>query len=258
MRRSDFGQRFLTLSSVAKKIVVSCGCGSQDEVLEIGPGHGELTQYYLGKVAKTYLIEIDSKLCESLQQKWGGRKDAEIIRADFRKLDLNNLPLRTPPIILSNLPYYASKPILAKILNWSYYKRAVLMLQKELAERIFAQAGSSSFGALSLFFQMKAQGEMLFDVAPEAFSPKPKVTSTVIRIEPKNYPASAEDKAKIERLIRLAFKHRRKTLLNNLASSVGSKAKIEEILRGSNIASAARPQEINLDAYAMLSRRLIV
>ena len=114
-----FGQHFLVSQDIAKKIVAACDLQESDELIEIGPGHGELTQHHIGKASLTYLIEIDPKLCAQLNQRWGTRKNVKIIQADFRNFDINSLALKGNPIILSNLPYYASKPILAKILSWS-------------------------------------------------------------------------------------------------------------------------------------------
>lgn len=252
------GQHFLKIPSLAKKIVAACEPEDSDEILEIGPGHGELTQHYIGKTAQAYLIEMDPGLCLALKKKWGRRDNIKIIQADFRKFDLKTPPFKDSPIILSDLPYYASKPILAKILNWGKYKRAILMLQKELASRILAQAGDSDFGALSLFFQMKARGEILFDVGPENFYPKPRVVSSVIKIEPKKFEGAVQEKENLEKLIRLAFAQRRKTLLNNITPLVGSKTKAEETLHEIGLNSTVRPQEISLATYAVLSKKLLV
>lgn len=252
-----FGQHFLASRETAQKIVAACDLKADDEVLEIGPGHGELSEHYIGKVSQTYLVEIDPKLHARLNQKWGDRADVKILLADFRNFAIDSLVFQNDPIIVSNLPYYASKPILAKILAWSKYKRAVLMMQKELIERILAQPGDSSRGALSLFFQMKATGETVLELGREAFRPPPKVKSAVIKIEPKASPYSEQDQAKIENLIRLAFRHRRKTLINNLAALNMPKNILGSALENLQVPLKARAQDISLTTYAALARMLI-
>ncbi len=252
-----FGQHFLASKEIAQKIVAACDLKPEDEVLEIGPGHGELSEHYIGKVSQAYLVEIDPKLHAKLDQKWGGRKDTKIIHADFRDFAIDSLAFRNNPVIVSNLPYYASKPILAKILAWAKYKRAVLMMQKELIERILAQPGDSNCGALSLFFQMKATGTTVLELGREAFRPPPKVKSSVIKIEPKASPYSRQDQAKIENLIRLAFRHRRKTLVNNLAALNIPKNILENALDNLRVPLKARAQDISLDTYAALARMVI-
>lgn len=249
-----WGQHFLADPGVAKKIVEACQFQPNDEVLEIGPGHGELTRHYLGKVSRAILLEIDPRLSDSLKEKWGSRSDTQIINADFRHFDLNDLKLASPPVILSDLPYYASKPILAKILKLQKYKKAVLMIQKELAQRLFSQARDSDFSALSLFFQMEARGKILFDVGPECFKPRPKVTSSLIEIKPLNF--TLPNKEALENLVKIAFRHRRKMLVNNLSALGRPKKDIKDFIEGAGISLNARPQEINLETYARLAQKL--
>lgn len=256
MSRQLWGQHFLVNPNIQKAIVDACRLGSQDQVLEIGPGHGELTQWYIDKTEGATLIEVDSRLHALLRQKWGQGREVNIIAADIRKLSLESIPFKEPPVVVSNLPYYCSKPALEKILNWAYYKRAVIMIQRELAWRLLAAAGNTHRSASSLLFQRRAQGRLLFEVLPQHFKPAPEVASAVIEFVPKKQNTSTPTYAKLRHLIRAAFLSRRKTILNNLRRLEPrlNPQDLKTLLDQAQIKHQARAQEIELENFESLAQ----
>lgn len=253
-----WGQHFLISKDVQKKIVEACQITPKDEILEIGPGQGELTQHYLNQVSRAVLIEIDPELCRRIKNRWPNASHLEILQKDFRTLDASALLFHQKPIVLSDLPYYASKPVLRKILEWRAYKQAILTFQKEVALRLTAKASDSHYGALSVITQLEATVEKLFDIEPRNFRPPPKIVSTVVKIVPQPYPPSLEKRAKLYPFIRICFAQKRKTLVNNLHCHLKQipKKKIEEILENCSISPTARAQEINLNSFDLLADKL--
>ncbi|MBI4669880.1 MAG: ribosomal RNA small subunit methyltransferase A [Elusimicrobia bacterium] len=251
-----WGQHFLRSPETSVRIVEAAAIQAGDCVLEIGPGHGELTRHYAGRAAEAFLLEIDPILVQRLSCRWSAQKGrVKIIEGDARKFDFKTLAFSKPPVVLGNLPYYASKPILSKLLDWGGFDRAVIMLQLELCQRLLAQAGSSNYSALSVLFQLRASGgRMAMILEPEAFQPSPKVKSALICFSPNKSAAGFDC---LEKILRAAFFSRRKKLINSLAKSLPDfdKKNLAEIISSVGISPEARPQDVSPKSYVELGRR---
>ncbi len=205
------GQHFLIRGSVLERIAAAACPAREQLVVEIGPGRGALTEKLLARADRVVAVELDSGLASGLR----ARLPAEVIHADVLQTDLAQWG---PAVIAGNLPYYISSPILEKVLPL-YPKRAVFLLQKEVAERLVARPGSRSYGYLTVATALYARARLLFDVKPAAFRPPPNVDSAVVLLEPR--PALVADPAGFLRFAGLSFRHKRKTLRNNLAGVYG-------------------------------------
>lgn len=207
------GQNFLVDDNIARKIIKHFELKSSDTVLEIGPGRGALTKHLAGFCKKYYGIEIDKSIADSLKIKYGDK--GKIINEDFLEYDLNKF--KKPIKIIGNLPYNIASEILFKL--FEHNKKiisAVLMVQKEFAKRIIAKPNSKEYGILSVQSQVFSKPEILFNVPPTVFFPKPKVQSSVIKLDFQNLDTSLISKECFKEVVRTAFGKRRKTLKNSL------------------------------------------
>jgi 16S rRNA (adenine1518-N6/adenine1519-N6)-dimethyltransferase len=209
-----YGQHFLSRKSILDRIA-EAACGERvPRVIEIGPGKGALTESLLDRADKVVAIEVDPHLVHYLHQKFRDPIEQgrlEVIEGDVLKTNFEGA------VIVGNLPYYITSPILEKVFalgeSWS---RAVFMMQTEVAERLAAKPGTRDFGYLSVQTQVHAQPEILFAVPRDAFRPPPKVDSAVVRLERRSLPEVA-DPASFLKFASMCFRHKRKTLRNNLA-----------------------------------------
>jgi 16S rRNA (adenine1518-N6/adenine1519-N6)-dimethyltransferase len=253
--RQKWGQNFLTDEKVCRKIVDAVGAGPKDRVLEIGPGKGALTRFLVGRVASLTAVELDSGLAAALMRRWSHLPGTEVVVADFLKWPLPERPeggLR----VVSNLPYSAAGAIIQRLLDWPAWDEAVLMVQKEVAVRISARPGSSDAGILSLAVQAKAEVSLLFDVGPKAFSPPPKVTSTVLRLKRLLRPRIT-DEAAFFRVVHAAFHQRRKTLANSISHGLElEKPRVEAALKELGVDPAARAEMVGVEIYDKLGMLL--
>jgi 16S rRNA (adenine1518-N6/adenine1519-N6)-dimethyltransferase len=253
--RQKWGQNFLADADAARRIVEALGPENTERVLEIGPGKGALTQWLMGKSAGLTLVELDAELARVLQSRWGGLNQFDLIRQDFLKWPLPDWPERSVAVI-SNLPYSAANAILRRLLDWSAWKRAVVMVQREVADRIVAAPDTPAYGLLSLAVQGKARVQKLFDVSPRAFRPPPKVTSTVLRLEPLPRPLIVQEE-KFFKTARAAFSQRRKMLLNSLAGGLDlEKSAVLPALERAGLDPARRPQTLTLEEFNRLAEAL--
>jgi len=216
-----FGQHFLRDLSILERIAdAACPEGEEELVLEIGPGRGALTRYLLGRAKRIVAVELDPAMVSHLTQFFGGEEKLEVRHQDFLNADLTEF---APCVIAGNLPYYISSPIASKVFAAAgVWKRAVFLVQKEVAVRMAAPHGNRDYGYLSVLTQVHSTATVLFTVPASAFSPPPKVESAVILLEPK-----VVDKVAATRFLRFAsraFAHKRKTLRNNLAPFFGKAA----------------------------------
>jgi 16S rRNA (adenine1518-N6/adenine1519-N6)-dimethyltransferase len=215
-----FGQHFLARKSILERIA-SAACGEGEPVvIEIGPGKGSLTECLLAHASKVIAIEVDPYLVHYLRQKFRDALSSEhlvLIEGDVLKTDLAAFG---PAVIAGNLPYYITSPILEKIFELSdAWTRAVFLVQAEVAARLAASPGNRDFGYLSVETQLYSKPEILFSVARTAFHPPPKVDSAVVQMEPR--PDEFGDREGILRFAASCFRHKRKTLRNNLAPLYG-------------------------------------
>ncbi|MBI4425443.1 MAG: ribosomal RNA small subunit methyltransferase A, partial [Elusimicrobia bacterium] len=255
--RARYDQHFLADPAAADRIVAAAAPSAGERVLEVGPGRGILTERLLAAGARVLAVEIDERLAAELSARLQGRENFELRRADFLELELAALP--APVKIVSNLPYSVATPILQHLLPWPGWTEAVLMFQKEVAERIQAGPGSRDYGVLSVSVALFAEASRVFDLGRYAFRPPPKVESSVVRLRRLPRPRAPEGLApeSILRVAKAAFSQRRKMAANPLASVLGfSRETVAAALTRTGIAPQARAEDISLDQYSRLTLAL--
>ncbi len=251
MSRQRLGQHFLAKGSILERIARAACRDREPLVIEIGPGRGSLTKKLLDNADRVIAIEIDGELVEALRGKFRDESRLTVIHADALETDLGSWGAAA---VAGNLPYYAATPIIEKTLsNATSLRRAVFLVQKEVAARLVAQPGTRDYGYLSVQTQLLAEAEVLFDVPPSAFHPPPKVISTVIRLRPRNRAAELRinDTARFLDFVKLCFHQKRKTLRNNLAGAYG-----KESFNGRPEAGK-RAEELTLPEFAELYLRFV-
>ena len=217
--RKRFGQHFLSDEAVLQQIERVVGLRAADRVLEIGPGHGALTDLLIHEPRVYKAVEIDRDLVPLLRAR---HPSLAVINADILKVNFADvLDAGEPWRVIGNLPYNISSPLLGAMTEFvrSYPDRVAdmhFMLQREMAERLAAQPGTKAWGRLSVMVQLQFKVEFLFDVAPQSFTPPPRVWSSVIRLLPRNLIPDDIDVALLDRVVRMAFSGRRKRLSNSL------------------------------------------
>ena len=251
MSRQRLGQHFLIQGSALHR-VASAACPDHEPlVIEIGPGRGALTERLLDRADRVVAIEIDSQLVQFLREKFRDEPRLTLIQADALETDLGQWG---DAAVAGNLPYYAATPIIEKTLALgARLRRAVFLVQKEVAARLAARPGTRDYGYLTVKTQFLAEVKALFDVRPSAFRPPPKVDSTLVRLEPHDRAAELgiAGTAQFLAFTSLCFRQKRKTIRNNLAATYGKDA-----LSGLP-ESGKRAEELTLEQFADLYHRLI-
>lgn len=256
------GQNFLTQRWVPERIAQDSGVDGSCGVLEIGPGFGPLTQELCLRAGKVVALEVDTTLAPVLAETVGGFANLEILYLDALKAELPALVREKfaglKPLACANLPYYITSPILTKLLESRCFSAITVMVQKEVAQRICAGAGTSDYSAFSILCQYYAAPELLFDVPASCFIPQPKVTSAVVRLLPREAPAEIENEALFFRTVRASFAMRRKTLLNGLSAGFGelSRAELTQLLTACGIDPAVRGETLDIPAFARIANAL--
>lgn len=248
------GQNFLTDESVMEAIVDGLGTTKDDTVVEIGPGVGVLTGLAADRCGKLVAIELDDRLIPILHENLAGYFNVEIVHGDVLKTDLKQFS--DNPVILGNLPYYITTPILMKFIEEDVpLKAAVFMIQKEVAEKLVAAPGKQNYGVLAVIMQQFFDISYVVEVPPEAFLPAPKVTSQVVRLVPSEERRMAlSDKAQFIVLVKKAFSQRRKTLGNSLIGWKGmDKAAVAAWLSENGIDPQRRPETLTPEEFTKLS-----
>lgn len=244
--KKSLGQNFLRDESVVRRIVDALDLTERDTVVEIGPGTGALTRHLIERAGRIIAVEFDRDLITGLEREFGRSGKFELVNADALQLDLDRLSDDKVKVI-GNLPYNVATPILQRLAAQRENLAAmVLMFQREVVERITAEPGTKQRGYLSVLSQNAFAAEKLFDVAPTAFAPVPKVWSSVVRFIPK--PATP-DEAVFLRLVSIAFAHKRKTLLNNLKVSVPHAT---DAIAAAGIDGIRRAETLSLDEWRSL------
>jgi 16S rRNA (adenine1518-N6/adenine1519-N6)-dimethyltransferase len=256
--KKRFGQHFLVSPTVLAGILRLAELAADDVVVEIGAGTGTLTEALASRVGRLLALELDRDLIAPLRQRFADRPQVEIMHADALTFDFDQLP--APIKAVANLPYGTAVAILTRLLSQrSRLHCAVIMLQREVAERLYALPGTKAYGSLTLLAQWYATVDKGFHVPPSAFSPPPKVMSTVVRIIPRPTPPLAvQDEAWLFRVIHAAFGQRRKTLTNALRHALPSieSAILRQILANNGIAPNRRGETLTLTEFARLSDAL--
>jgi 16S rRNA (adenine1518-N6/adenine1519-N6)-dimethyltransferase len=253
--KPKLGQNFLVSPSAPRAIVEALGDLSQATVLEIGPGRGVLTSLLAPRAQRLIAVEVDPALAAALQQSFPGTS-VEILCRDILNLDLTELAAERGASlqVIGNLPYYISSPILMHLFaHNAAIDRAVLMLQREVAERIEAPPGSSAYGLLSATAQMHATVENLFTLPPDAFAPPPEVYSTVFRLTMRpRFDELGVERTRFLSFLRQVFAQKRKTLVNNLRAAGYSPSVIEAAFEQCGVEPQVRAEVLPLEAMACL------
>ena len=254
--KKKYGQNFLVDKNIIKKIISAVNIKKDDIIIEIGAGLGALTQYFLC-AKKIIAIEIDGDLIGVLQKKFDTNKNFELINGDILKLNLEKITHDYKNIkIVSNLPYYISTAIITKCLYLENLKSLTIMIQKEVAERIFAVPSTKAYGSLSILSQYFAKPEIITNVSPNCFIPKPNVESIVLNMIMRKDKGYCHQEL-LFKVVRHAFSKRRKTLINCLDNFNGlSKNKIAYVLSEINLDKNIRGESLTLDKFIELSDKL--
>ena len=263
--QKKYGQNFLIDTHVLDKIIRSAEISQEDMVLEIGPGIGTMTQYLACAAGKVIAVEIDRALIPILEDTLDGYDNVRIINGDILKIDLAKLVEEEnggrPIKVVANLPYYITTPIIMSLFEGHVPLRSItVMVQKEVAERMQAVPGTKDYGALSLAVQYYSRPEVVANVPPNCFIPRPNVGSAVIRLTRYGTPpVQAADPGKLFTVIRASFNQRRKTLANSLGNAPGlsaSRERVAGILEEMGLPAMIRGEALTLEQFAELSDRL--
>ena len=278
--KPKLGQHFLASDSFAAQIVDALGDVSQNTVLEIGPGRGVLTSLLARRTRRLIAVELDRVLAAQLRLRFGMFPNVEVIEADILSIDFDSLfgpkpGLRRPGIefrpepakVIGNLPYYITSDILLRLFDYSkYFETIVILVQREVADRIAAEPGSRDYGLLSATAQLYARVEKLFTLPPGAFSPPPKVHSTALRltIAPRRKELGLDGDGRLEEgsasdgfidFLKLSFGQKRKTLWNNLKANY-PEPRLRAALAQARVKPTARAETLTLEESAALFRAL--
>ena len=220
------GQNFLIDPSVPRRIADSSGATADTLALEVGPGVGCLTSELAQRAGKVVAIELDNALRGVLSETLGGYDNVEVVWGDAAKIDLAAIVRERAgalrPIVCANLPYSVTTPLIAAFIDAGCFESITVMIQREVAQRLAAAPGTPDYGAFGVFVNWHCEVNKLFDVPPECFMPRPKVTSSVVTLTPrKTPPCPVNDPALMRRCVRAAFSQRRKTLSNALTNGLG-------------------------------------
>lgn len=266
--RKRFGQHWLQSEKVLQKILTAAAIAPTDRILEIGPGTGILTESLVAAAATVVAVEVDRDLCQRLGDRFGSAENFYLVEGDFLELDLAAILSQRPsygqPLpnkVVANIPYYITGPILEKLLgslahpNPEPYDTIVLLVQREVAERIYSQPGSRTFGALSVRMQYLAECRLVCPVPAKAFQPPPKVDSAVVQITPRPLETPAKDPQFLEQLVKQGFSSKRKMLRNNLKGEL-DRDLLTTTMSALEISPQARAEDLSVGQWVALANRL--
>jgi 16S rRNA (adenine1518-N6/adenine1519-N6)-dimethyltransferase len=259
-KRQRLGQHFLKNPRVLDRIAAAVAPGASDLVLEIGPGPGDLTERLCAAAGRVVAIEKDADLVRGL----AGRAlpNLTLVEGDALELDwapiLESAPAGWTAKVAGNLPYSISTPLLFKILEArARFAEAVVLIQKEVADRLAAKPGGKAYAPLSILFQLHLEVRVLLKVAPGSFAPPPKVDSALVSLRPRPAPLFAlDDEAGFRELLRTAFAQRRKTLHNGLIRHGLSGEAASDAISGLGLPAMARPEELSIELWVRLFNAL--
>jgi len=259
------GQNFLTADWIPQEIAAACGADGSHGVLEVGPGVGCLTRELCQRAAAVVSVELDRSLLPVLAETMADAENFQLINEDILKLDIPAAADRyfsgLTPLVCANLPYNITTPALRVLVEADRFETITVMVQKEVAQRIAAPAGASDYGAFSVYMQYHTEPELLFDVPPDCFLPRPKVTSAVVRCRTRTAPPVAPVCGKdfFFQTVRAAFALRRKTLRNSLSSVFGGQLDREQIagvIEDCGFPPSVRGETLGMKEFAALADRL--
>ena len=250
--KKSLGQHFLKDKNIASMIIETAEIKKDDVIVEIGPGKGILTFLMAELAGEVIAIEIDQGLVEELREHTSSYPNLTIVEADALRFPFERIGTKFK--VVANLPYYISTPILFRLMELSSQLVSMtIMLQKEVAARIVASPNSKDYGILSIAVQFYAIPTIAFDIPPAAFYPAPEVDSTVLKIIPRERPAvSVRNENLFWAIIKSAFSHRRKTLLNSLSMTGIKKDVLERILGKAEIDPSVRPENVSMEEWGRI------
>lgn len=258
--KKDWGQNFLGDEGLLADIAAACRLTADDTVVELGAGLGHLTRALAATGAKVVAVERDRDLVKVLQEELKALPNVKVVAANAADLDFEAVACASRPVVAGNLPYQLSSPILFEVLaQRARVKRAVFLLQKEVAERIAAPPGGREYGLLSVLLQAFATVEVAFEVGAHRFHPPPKIDSAVAVLELLEKPAAeVRDFERFKQVVKAAFAQRRKTLLNSLKSGrlVDDPAALVAALQRAGIDGMRRAETLSPQEFAALEREL--
>lgn len=249
--RKRFGQNFLQDGSIIHRLVKTINPAADDIMVEIGPGQGALTAPLLERLNRLHAVELDRDLVPLLNTRFSA-KGLEVHEADALKFNFSCLMLDKPLRVVGNLPYNISTPLLFHLITYQEKIRDMhFMLQLEVVDRLSAQPGNKNYGRLSVITQYYCQVDKLFHVPPEAFNPPPKVISAIVRLVPRKFPFQAEDTGLFERIVKVSFAQRRKTLRNNLKQILTSE-ELDSLQQDLGL----RPEQLSVGDFVALANEI--
>lgn len=264
--RKRFGQHWLRDPQILNQILAASDLSKTDCILEIGPGQGVLTKGLVPFTKAVVAVEVDRDLVRKLQQQFQATDRFHLIEGNFLDIDLaaalTDYPqFQSPNKVVANIPYYITGPILEKLLgrihqpNPHPYESIVLLVQKEVAERLYAQPGTKAFNGLSVRVQYLAECELICPVPAKAFKPVPKVESAVIRLRPRPFPQQPKDSKFLDTLLKQGFSQKRKMLHNNLQGLV-ERQQLHEIFEALAINTKVRAEQLSIENWIDLSNSI--
>ena len=264
--KKKFGQNFLTDHNILTKITETADLSKEVNVIEIGPGIGSLTQYLLEEAAEVMAFEIDKSLIPILEETMAPYDNFTLVSEDILKVDLlseiqkfknPNLPIK----VVANLPYYITTPILMHLIESKIpFSEFVVMMQKEVADRIAARPKTKAYGSLSIAVQYYMEASVAFIVPRTVFIPTPNVDSAILKMVRREEPlVEVEDEEWFFKTMHSSFVHRRKTLMNNMQAAFGedSKPEIEKLLAQAEISPTIRGEALSIEEFAKLADALL-
>lgn len=258
----SLGQNFLTADWVPRQIAESAELDEQTGVLEIGPGVGCLTVQLSERAGKVLSVELDKSLMPVLAETLRGHENVEVLFGDILKQDISALVAESlpglRPVVCANLPYNVTTPVLTALIRPGCFETITVMIQREVARRICAPAGSPDYGAFGIFVQWHMETELLFEVPPNCFVPQPKVTSAVIRLKKREKPpVETRNEKLLFAVVRAAFNQRRKTLTNGLCSGLNlSREQAENAIKNAGFDTKIRGETLDVGGFAKITDEL--
>ena len=264
--KKRFGQNFLVDRNILNKVVDSLELAVHDCVLEIGPGAGTLTLALAEKGAQVVAVEVDRELVSILAEVLAPYPNVRIVNEDFLRIDLPQFIHKhfgdKYVKVVGNLPYYITTPIITQLLQArSKLERIVLMVQREVAERLTAKPGSRDYGSMSVYVQFYAEQEIIAYVSKNVFFPPPEVSSAIIKLTPRQCPiVEVPSEEAFFDVVHCAFGQRRKTLLNTLTDcpAIGlTKEQVQHVLQDARVDGSKRAETLSLDDFARIAWALV-
>ena len=265
--KKNLGQNFLVDQTAILGIVEAAGIKKDDQVIEIGPGIGSLTEQLLLAGAKVFAYEVDDSLPTILQNELPKKIDdqplasrfkillKDVLKANFKE-DIGDFFDFTKPIkVVANLPYYITTPIIFTLAESDlHFTSLTLMMQKEVAERLEAQSGSKDYGPLTISVQTEMKVKLALQVGRNSFMPRPKVDSSVVVLTPLKEKPAIEDRKHFIWVVKMCFSQRRKTLNNNLKSLLPDKTKRDELIAELGVEPRIRPEDLTIEQFIKIAK----